>query len=223
MIPVRRSASAITGRSHVFFADLLAVASIEGHSRPFALINADLVLTPSAVIAAKVAQLRPGELIFSRRINIDQPGQTNGMPHAYGYDFFAGHADDISGLPDAGMVFGAPWWDHFFPLLMLTRGCRIYQTEPSAVHLKHTERWNLPMWEELGQRFVSEMKAGAVDKTYRLRLEAAIKRRTGRLLSDLKYNLWKRLPKNAAGESRRRLDRVSDMNVVFLDEMSLAS
>ena len=60
--------------------------------------------------------------------------------------------------PYAGMVFGAPWWDHFFPLLMLMQGCRIYQIEPAAMHLNHTERWNRPVWEALGQRFVAEIK-----------------------------------------------------------------
>jgi hypothetical protein len=41
MIPISRSASAVTGCPHVFFADLLAVASIEAQGRPFALMNAE--------------------------------------------------------------------------------------------------------------------------------------------------------------------------------------
>ena len=223
IIRVSRDASAITGRPHVFLADLLAVASIEAHGRPFALMNGDLVLTPTADLAARVAQLRPGEFIFSRRIDIDQPDQREGTPYHSGYDFFAGHANDISGLPEAGMVFGAPWWDQFFPLLMFMQGCRIYQTEPAVLHLNHTERWNWPMWEALGQRFVAEIETCANDITYRSQLENAIKRRTGRLLSDLKYNLWKRLPKNAAGEPSRMLHRVSHVNISFLDQMSLAA
>ena len=98
MIPVSRDASAITGRPHVFLADLLAVASIEAQGRQFVLMNGDLVLPRAAALAARVAQLHPGEFIFSRRIDISRPDQTDGMPHRSGYDFFAGHADDISGL-----------------------------------------------------------------------------------------------------------------------------
>ena len=79
------------------------------------------------------------------------------------------------------------------------------------------------MWEALGQRFVAEIKTRARDETYRSQLEDAVKRRTGRLLSDLKYNLWKRLPKNAAREPSRMLHRVADVNISFLDEMSLAA
>jgi hypothetical protein len=122
------------------------------------LMNGDLVLSRTTALAARVAQLRHGEFIFSRRIGIDQPDQRDGIPQRSGYDFFAGHADDISGLSDAGMVFGAPWWDHFFPLLMLMQGYRIYQIGPAVVHLNHAKRWNWPVWEALGQRFVAEIK-----------------------------------------------------------------
>jgi hypothetical protein len=222
MISVSRDASAITGRPHVFFADLIAEASIEAQGRPFALVNADLILPTTADLSAKVAKLRPGEFIFSRRLDIDQPHQTEGTPFRHGYDFFAGHSDDISGLPDAGMVFGAPWWDHFFPLLMFMRGCHIRQHEPVVLHLLHTERWDGAMWKTLGQRFVAEIKPYITDKAYGLRLDNAAARRSGRLLSDLKYNFWKRLPRNSVGEVTRMLLRVSDANLLFLDEMSRA-
>ena len=221
MIPVSRDASAITGRAHVFLADLLAVASIEARGRPFVLINADLIIPSSPALAGRLAQMRPGEFIFSRRIDIDKPGQIDGVPPRWGYDFFAGHADDISELPDAGMVFGAPWWDYFFPLLMFMQGCHIWQIKPAVLHLNHKERWTWAVWEKLGQRFVAEVGARAADKTYRLRLEDAIKGRTGRPLWDLTYNILKRLPMIAAGEPRRILHRVAIANIAFLDEMSL--
>jgi hypothetical protein len=224
-IRVSRDASAIAGRALVFLADLLNVASVEVQGRPFALMNADLFMPPTSALAAKVAQLRVGEFIFSRRIDIDQPSKTDGVPYPFGYDFFAGHADDISGLSDAGLIFGHPWWDHYLPLLMFTQGCRIYQIEPTVLHLNHnhTQRFTWAVWETLGQRFVAELQACANDKIYRSRLKDAIKRPTGRVISDLKYNLWKRLPKNAAGERRRMLARVSHANVSFLDEVSLTT
>jgi hypothetical protein len=219
-IRVNRDASAIAGRALVFLADLLNVASIEVQDRPFALMNADLFMPPTSALAAKVAQLRAGEFIFSRRIDIDQPSKTDGVPYPFGYDFFAGHANDISGLSDAGLVFGMPWWDHYLPLLMFMQGRRIYQIEPAVLHLNHTERWSWAVWETLGQRFVAEVQACVEDKIYRSRLEDAIKRPTGRVISDQKYNLW---PKNARGERRRILARVSHANLSFLDEMSLAT
>ncbi len=221
-IPVSRDASAIVGRALVFLADVLNVASIEAQGRPFALMNADLFVPPTSALAAKVAQLRAGEFIFSRRIDIDQPSKTDGVPFPYGYDFFAGHADDISGLSDSGMVFGIPLvGTTTLPLLMFTQGCRIYQIEPAILHFNH-KPVSMALWETFGQRFVAGVQACVEDKIYRSRLEDAIKRPTGRVISDLKYNLWKRLPKNAAAERRRILARVSHANLSFLDEMSLA-
>ena len=221
MIPVRRDASAITGRTHVFLADLLAVVSTEARGRPFVLMNADLVIPSTSALADRLSQICPGEFIFSRRIDIDQPGQADGVAPRWGYDFFAGHADDISELPNAGMVFGAPWWDYFLPLLMFMQGCRIYQIKPAVLHLNHTERWNWVAWKTLGQRFVAEVGARATDKTFRLRLEDAVKGRTGRPFWDITNNILKRLPIIAAGEPRRMLHRVAVASIAFLDEMSL--
>src|SRR5262249_37545924 len=118
MTRVERDASAVTGRPNVFLADLLGVASREADGGPVVVMNADLMIRPGTALVAAVRELRPGEFLFSRRIDIDRPDQTGGMPFLLGYDFFAGHADDISGLPDGGMVFGAPWWDYFLPLMM---------------------------------------------------------------------------------------------------------
>jgi hypothetical protein len=186
-------------------------------------MNAYLSIPQTTALSARVAQLHPGEFIFSRRIDIDQPSQTDGVSPRWGYDFFAGHADDVSELPDAGMVFGGPWWDYFFPLLMFMQGCRIYQIKPAVLHLNHTERWNWAAWETLGQRFVAEIGARVSDKTYRLRFENAVKGKTGHLLWDLTYNILKRLPIIAAGEARRMLHRVAVANISFLDEMSLTA
>jgi hypothetical protein len=221
MVPASRDASRITGRPHVFLSDLLAVASAEASGRPFAVMNADLLIPRRAALATKVSDLPAGEFLFSRRVDIDQPTEIRGQPWYDGYDFFAGHADDISCLPDAGMVFGAPWWDHLLPLLMFTQGCRIYQFEPSVRHLKHDEQWSWAVWEKLGNRFITEVHTHVRDERYRSRLGDAITGRSGRLLPDLKYLLWKRLPKNIGEEPRRILNRVSEASVSFLDEIAL--
>jgi len=141
MVPIGRDASALTGRPNVFLADLLAVASEEAEGGPVVLMNADLLIRPGTELAAAVRELRRGEFIFSRRIDIDRPDQMNGMPFRLGYDFFAGHADDLAELVDGGMVFGAPWWDYYLPLMMFAQGCRMYQSEPAVMHLAHEVQW----------------------------------------------------------------------------------
>jgi hypothetical protein len=219
MIPVSRDASAVTGRPNVFLADLLAVASNEAEGGPVVLMNADLLIRPGTALAAAVGELGPGEFIFSRRIDIDRPDQTSGIPWIHGYDFFAGHAADISGLPDAGMVFGAPWWDHYLPLIMFGQGCRLYEAGPAVLHLAHEIQW-WQGWEELGHRFIAEMRTRVANESFRSRLDDAIKGRSGHLLPDLRYSVWKRLPKNAAFDRRRMLYRVATASRSFLNEVA---
>lgn len=221
-IPVDRDASALTGRPHVYLADMLRVAVAESRGGPFALTNADIVLPANDVLATRVANLEPGEFIFSRRLDVRRPGDTTGPAWTPGFDFFAGRGEDIADLRDAGFVFGAPWWDHYLPLAIFMRGQRVRQTAPTVLHLDHTERWNLAVWESFGSRFLDEIKRCATDARYRRRLADALARRTGRPLSDLKYSIWKRLPAHRGGELRRTLERVSALNVAFLDEMTSA-
>jgi hypothetical protein len=180
--------------------------------------NADLLIRPGTSLVAAIRELRPKEFIFSRRVNIHRPDQTNGMPGRFGYDFFAGHADEIGECPDGGMVFGAPWWDHYLPLMMFARGYRIFQTEPAVLHLEHQLR--LRGWEELGHRFITQIQARVTNERLRSRLDDAIKRRSGHPISDLRYSLWKRLPKNAALERRRMLYRVMAATWSFLEEVA---
>lgn len=219
MIPVWRDTSTMTGRPHVYLEDMLTIAATEAKGRPFVLTNADLVFPPTAGLTDRVKELRPGELIISRRIDIDSPACYDGIPYHCGFDFFAIHPNDVFGL-STEMVFGAPWWDHLFPLIMYIRGCKIYQSEATVLHLKHDERWEWQVWEALGQRFLVEMSINSNNGIYGLRLRKAVERRTGRLISDLIYNIWRRLPKHAAGESIRMLHRVSEANLSFLDEAS---
>src|SRR5258708_5032430 len=77
MIPVSRDASSVTGRPNVFLADLIDAASNEAEGGPVVVMNGDLLIRPGTELAAKVLDLRPGEFIFSRRINIDRPDQTS--------------------------------------------------------------------------------------------------------------------------------------------------
>lgn len=211
---VERDASAVSGRPHVLFSDMLATASNAADGRPFALMNADLMVPPSSDLASKVAALNPGEMIFSRRTDIERMDQVAGETYHRGFDFFAAHADDVRHLHDVGMVFGAPWWDHLFLLTMFMQGCKLRQIEPAVLHLKHDERWEQPVWEGLARQFVSVMKAGTTDAQYRAILDRAIKGPGRRFL------IWKRMRNHTISETTRMFRRVSDANLKFIDEIS---
>ena len=218
MIPVDRDASAVTGRPNVFLADLLAVASQQGDG-PVLAMNADLLMRPGTELVAAVRELRPGEFLFSRRMDIERPDQTIGIPYIPGIDLIAAHSKDIAKVPDGGMVFGAPWWDYYLPLVMFAQGCRILQTEPAVLHLMHEIQW-WRAWEELGHRFISEMRGQVANETFRSRLDDAIRGRSGHLLSDLRSSVRRRLPGKAEFEQRRALYRVAAVCRQFVDEVA---
>lgn len=212
-----KDASQMIGRPHVFISDVLAIASQEAAGEPFAIVNADVVLT--CHLADQVRSIAAGEFLFSRRIDIDDPSHEYGEPYHGGFDFFGCHPSDVADIK-TGLIFGAPWWDQYLPLALYRKQCRIQQIEPSILHLKHDERWkNGDVWRSLGKLFVSENRNRYRDE-YDTKLNRAIKRHTGRMLSDLKYSIWKRLPTNAKDEPTRMLNRVSQANISFLDSVS---
>lgn len=218
-VRVHRDASQVTGRPHVFFADLLAAGAEKAVDGRFAIANADLIVKPD--LADAVHRLQPGELLFCRRIDVERVGQTEGSPYYAGFDFFAANVADVTGLRDSQMVFGAPWWDHYLPLMLHMRGCKLRLLEPSVVHLVHSERWDWNLWAALGQKFLKAISQGATDADYKARLKIARK--------DERPQPWWRLgprpqaTKDPEEEINGILHRVCSMNVLFLDERASIS
>lgn len=220
-VTVARDAFGSTGRHHVYIEDLLSAAVSQSGGRPFAIANADIFVSGGSDLSERVLSLRPGEVLISRRTDIDSIKQSCGNAWPYGYDFFALHPDDLGRL-STKMVFGAPWWDHFLPLLMYMRGCRIVQMQPGRFHhLVHEERWSWDVWLKFGRRYVKEIESVAPQGAYRSSLRDVLRGDCGGFWSDLKFGVSRRLPWNASCDSVRALHRVSELNLSWLDRMSL--
>ena len=218
-ISLQRDARSVTGRPHVYFQDMLAAAAEESEGRPFAITNSDILLSAGTDLPDRVSSLRRGQAIFSRRIDIDEISSKEGLSWQYGYDFFAVHPDDIMGL-STDMVFGAPWWDHFLPLILHFSGCRINQIEPHQFrHLKHEDRWDWDVWEKLGCRFMAELKASCRDVQAEWNLTEDIAAFDCALSSDS-------TPISHEGPAHDldivpTLHSVSDANLAYLDRVSI--
>ena len=218
-ISLQRDARAVTGRPHVFFQDMLAAAVKESEGRPFAITNSDILLAAGTDLSDRVSSLRRGQVLFSRRIDIDEVSSKDGLAWQYGYDFFAVHPDDIMGL-STGMIFGAPWWDHFFPLMLHFSGCRIDQIDPHQFrHLKHEDRWDWDVWEKLGCRFMAELKASRRDVQAEWHLTEAIAAFDCELSVDPTPISRAGLPDNL--DVVPQLHSVSDANLTYLDKVSI--
>jgi hypothetical protein len=207
-VTVERDACEMTGRPHPYFGDLLSAIAGETDG-PFALVNADIVIPPSAGLSRRVTSLERGEVIFTRRLDVARVGAP-GKPFFYGYDFFAAHGAEAVALAKSQLVFGAPWWDHFFPLAMHLHGHRLTQLEPTVTHLHHAERWDWANYRKLGNRFVAELQPLVADGPYTERLQ--------RILAKGKGSPLRRR------ERRDRLvfDRMSQLNVAVIERLAPA-
>ena len=154
-VRTNRDALGVTGRRLVFFSDLIGCAMKAAKGGPFAVTNADILF--SVDLGQRVTKLAPGEFLFSRRIDIDNPTDRHGTPYRWGFDFFAVNFNSVIKIPPNGLAFGAPWWDYYFPLLALHQGCRLTQLqEPcAAFHLKHRELSFPDLWLTFGRTFMS--------------------------------------------------------------------
>jgi hypothetical protein len=218
-VSLQRDARSVTGRPHVYFQDMLAAAVEEAEGKPFAITNSDLLLAAGTDLSDRVSSLRRGQVIFSRRIDIDEISSKEGLAWQYGYDFFAVHPDDIMGL-STDMVFGAPWWDHFFPLMLHFGGCRIDQIDPHQFrHLKHEDRWDWDVWEKLGCRFMAELKASCHDAHTEWHRTEVIAAFDCELSSDSTSISHAGLPLNL--DIVPALHNVSDANLAYIDKISI--
>lgn len=215
-ITVERDASGITGRPHTYFGDLLSAIAAQTNG-PLALVNADIFIPAGAQLAERVRSLGPGHMIFSRRLDVAELG-ASGRPFFNGYDFFAAHSDDVAGLAENRLVFGAPWWDHFFPLAMHLRGCQVTQLEPQVVHLRHDERWSWGTWTKLGDQFIAEMRPMAAGEYARhLRRILASETHGRRAAARILTRLRRRRPLEPTERHQLVLGRVSNLNLSVID------
>lgn len=203
----------MTGKPLPFFADLLKAGMEKAGDGPFVIGNADLILKPGT--KDLVAQLGADEIMFSRRIDIDDMDHTEGAEYAAGFDLFAINGRDAARLADTQLIFGAPWWDHYLPLMMHMKGGKLRLIEPAVFHLAHEERWDWPLWTRLGQTFLGEIEQAAT-APYKESLGAAKK---GPWLGWRRF-IQQTLLQPLAREEKTiaALHRVSHLNVAYLDE-----
>ena len=155
---VNRDAFNVTGKALVYLSDMLRIAQ-EVTDGPVAISNADILLETNRPLFEKIQKLKPGELLVAKRYDIDSMESRSGMEYSQGYDFFAFNTKDTQKYEDKVFAFGAPWWDHYFPLCMAIRGIKIISSgTPFAFHLIHEERWDPDLWIEFGIEFIKAVK-----------------------------------------------------------------
>ncbi|WP_147438845.1 hypothetical protein [Roseovarius spongiae] len=170
------------GKRYVPLWDMLARAT-EGVDGPVGIVNSDIALELDQDAKDRIATLRPGACIVCNRIDVADTTMTGGAVYGSGFDFFVFHASDLRAMPENGMYFGLPWWDHFLPVSILGRGAQRLSGEGiDAYHLSHGGRWKRRLWRSLGHRFIEDIRAqgDAIDAAYLSALGQIVGRRAAR-------------------------------------------
>ncbi len=213
IVPVDRDARAVTGRPHILLADMLASAG-QLTDGVFAFANADILLSGPTELYAFVERLERGRFAALPRADFLAIGDASGRMFAHGYDFFAMHHADLKRVPDIGLIIGAPWWDHYLPILLLLTGAKLTpHTGPPICHLVHEDRWNWAVWANLGWRF-----AGAMHQlmTRQPMSDAPLARYAEGFHAALVEAL--RHPPPTEKDIREALSKISDLNIALLRE-----
>jgi hypothetical protein len=222
---VKNDAQSLAGRPLVFFDDILAAAAKSGAPH-IAITNADVVLRPGFDLYELISALPPGKAVVAHRTDIARPDEREGKTYPCGFDFFALHRDDLARVPDFGLVFGLPWWDHFLPTMLWLRGVQLIDFGDRFVfHLLHDERWRPEVWRRVGMRYVKRLAKfvkheRSLGSAHAATLECLL--RSAMADSEpgwsIRRMIAKRLPWRHDREADAVLLRVSDMMVRFVDE-----
>lgn len=165
VVRVPRDARAITGRPHVYLADLLDAARGVSTERVF-IVNADIELEMTSQARDRLARLGPMEAVGVRRRDHDGEKSPAIPPYDGGIDLMGVGRDALNGIDAGALVFGMPWWDHYLPLMLLRRGAAcIAAPGVNAWHLNHHGHWNKLQYIRSGQEFLRLIDSVAIPET----------------------------------------------------------
>jgi len=154
VVRVPHDARAVTGRPHVYLADLLDAARGVSAERVF-IVNADIELEMTPQARERLAGLGPMEAVGVRRRDHDGEKCLSNAPYACGIDLIGAGRDALDRIDAGALVFGMPWWDHYLPLMLLWRGAEVVPAPDINVwHLDHDGRWNKQQYIRSGREFL---------------------------------------------------------------------
>lgn len=156
---VNRDANHVAGKHLVWLSDIMKIAA-KVTNGPFLFVNADIILRSNSEFYSEIENIKPKEMLFSKRIDVDRVSDQTGTVYPWGYDLFCLHRDDIIGLEETKFIMGCPWWDYFVPYSLALRGVRLrIPSQHFAHHLRHHERWKPRLWTSLGLHFADQLRS----------------------------------------------------------------
>jgi hypothetical protein len=135
----------------VLWNDLIDVAA-ECSSEKIVIINSDIFIHRPGELAQLISELRPGQAIVGRRINIKSLKSSEASIYRLGFDLFVLHRRDLSLLRSPkDLYFGDPWWDYVALCNLLLCGVTVTALDPlHTLHLFHEAAFSKERWASIG-------------------------------------------------------------------------
>jgi len=153
-IRAKRDGRKRLGKPYVYVNDMFSALRRSGR-RVVGVINSDIILRAGKGLNELLYREAKGSFIYGSRIDIDKPDDEVGRYYHRGFDLFFMDRDVIRDIPDNGFMLGMPWWDYWFPCLMLSKGVEVKHIEnPGAYHLWHKPNYSTENSVAFGADFV---------------------------------------------------------------------
>ena len=154
-IRAKRDGRKRLGKPYVYVNDMLAALRQSGR-RVVGVINSDIILRAGKGLNALLYREAKGSLLYGSRIDVDRVDDETGRYYNRGFDLFFMDRDVIHNMPDNGFMLGMPWWDYWFPCLMLSKGVEVKRIDnPGAFHLWHKPNYSTENSVVFGADFVN--------------------------------------------------------------------
>ena len=160
-IPTKRTARPVFGRDTPFVADMLA-ALAERKESVLGIINCDLLFEPDGFWSELPRIIAGKTVITGQRYDLRTLSGGIMYPYFPGFDFFFFDCAAAAALARTPRPFsmGLPWWDYWFPLTLMLRGCNLQcLTRPAVLHLEHDQQVNArtAAWRRLAREYARAM------------------------------------------------------------------
>ena len=128
-------------------ASLLSLIAESG-DRVAGIINADCLLIHYGDFIETMSRTARDSIVLFERLNLDPATLRPTGAHCCGFDGFFFDTRFIVDLESANSwLIGEPFWDYWFPLLLIYAGARLKMPDaPGLIHVNHELGWQQEAW-----------------------------------------------------------------------------
>ncbi|TCK18856.1 GT2 family glycosyltransferase [Thiogranum longum] len=173
-IRARRDGRKRLGKPYVYINDMFSALRQSGREI-VGVINSDIILRAGETLNRVLHREAPGGLLYGSRIDVDHIEDEAGRYYNRGFDLFFMDRDVLRDIPDNGFMLGMPWWDYWFPCLMLQKGVTVKRIDnPGAYHWWHKPNYSTENSVAFGADFVEAFPRLPFMHMYEQSIEAGL-------------------------------------------------